>query len=392
MTNTVSVKPELIRWAVDRSGLPLDQLEKRFPRLDKWQTGEREPTFRQLEDFANKTMTPLGFLFLAVPPDEKLPIPDFRTVGDTPIGRLSPNLIEMIQVMQRRQAWMRDFLVEQGQDELEFVGGAKRIRNVHSLAQRIRQSLELDPDWAEAHSTWEDALRTLRNSAERIGILVPISSVVGLNNYRPLDPEEFRGFVLCDSYAPLIFVNGADPKSAQMFTLAHELAHLWIGEGGLFNLINMMPFDDKNERFCNQVAAEFLVPGYKLTERWDEANATRRPFHTIARWFKVSPVVAARRSLDLGLISKPRFFQFYKQDQEDWHRRKEHDKKKRKSGPDFYKVQDVRLGRRFGSAVVRAAREGRILYREAYQLTDLKGKTFDRYADILLKRMKDERQ
>lgn len=390
MMSTVSVKPELIRWAVDRSGLPVDELERRFPRLDEWQTGERQPTLRQLEDFARKTMTPLGFLFLAAPPKEKLPIPDFRTAGDTPPGRPSPNLIEMIQVMQRRQAWMREFLIEQEQDRLELVGSAKNTRNVNSLAQRIRQWLELDPDWAETHTTWEDALRTLRNSAERIGILVPTSSVVGLNNHRPLDPEEFRGFVLCDSYAPLIFVNGADSKSAQMFTLAHELAHLWIGDGGLFNLINMMPFDDENERFCNQVAAEFLVPGYKLTERWDEASGTRRPFHTIARWFKVSPVVAARRALDLGLISKPRFFEFYKQDREDWQRRRRQEKKRK--GGDFYRNQDVRLCRRFASAVVRAVREGRILYREAYQLTDLKGETFNRYADILVKRMKDERQ
>ena len=142
---------------------------------------------------------------------------------------------------------------------------------------------------------WEDALRTLCNSAERIGVLVATSSVVGLNNHRPLDPQEFRGFVLCDSYAPLVFVNGADSKSAQMFTLAHELAHLWIGQDGLFNLIRMMPHTDATERFCNQVAAEFLIPGHKLSERWKEASATDRPFHTIARWYKVSPLVAARR-------------------------------------------------------------------------------------------------
>lgn len=392
MANTVAVKKELIRWAVDRSGLPVDELAKKFPKLDDWKSGEKQPTFRQLEEFAKKTMTPLGFLFLETPPEEKLPIPDFRTKDDTPVGRPSPNLMETIQVMERRQAWMRDFVIEQGQDELEFIGSAKRTRNVHSLAQRMRRSLDLDANWAEFHTKWEDALRTLRNSAERIGILVATSSVVGLNTHRPLDPEEFRGFVLCDSYAPLIFVNGADSKSAQMFTFAHELAHLWIGRGGLFNLVHMLPFDDEAEKFCNQVAAEFLIPSYKLTERWDQANATSSPFHTIARWFKVSPVVAARRALDLGLITKPAFFLFYKQDQDDWHRKKERDKKKKKSSPDFYNVQDVRLGRRFVSAVVRAVREGRILYREAYQLTDLKGATFDTYAKRVLRRMKDEQQ
>ena len=392
MTATVSVKPELIRWAIDRSGLAPEDLENAFPKLDEWRSGKQPPTFKQLELFAHKTMTPLGYFFLESPPDEKLPIPDFRTVGDVPIHRPSPNLIDTLQTMQRRQAWMRDYLIEQGQEALAFVGSGAQSSNVASLAARIRQALGLNIDWAKILATWEDALRTLRNSAERIGILVATSGVVGLNTHRSLDPQEFRGFVLCDSHAPLIFVNGADSKSAQMFTLAHELAHLWLGRDGLFNLIKMMPHNSALERFCNQVAAEFLIPGHKLSERWEEAKATGKPFHTIARWYKVSPLVAARRALDLGLISKAQFFLFYEQDQEDWRRRKAEEKKKRKSGPNFYDVQDVRLGRRFAYAVVRAAREGRLLYRDAYQLTDLKGDTFNQYAHLLVKRMKDERQ
>jgi len=388
---TVTVKPELIRWAIVRSGLSADDLARKFPKLDEWRTGERQPTFRQLEKFAKTTMTPFGFLFLSEPPEEELPIPDFRTVGDTPIDRPSPNLIEMIHTMQRRQAWMRDLLLEDGHERLDYVGSGKRISSFKSLAQRIRQRLDLDADWAEPLASWEDALRTLKNAIERIGILVFSNSVVGLNNYRSLDPEEFRGFVLCDPYAPVIFVNSADSKSAQMFTLAHELAHVWLGTDGLFNLVKMMPANEEAERFCNRVAAEFLIPGYKLTERWDEAKATRHPFQTVARWFKVSPVVAARRALDLRLITTPEFFQFYEQDKEDWQRRRAEQRKKKRGG-DFYRNQTVRLGRRFANAVIRAAREGRILYRDAYRLTDLKGETFNRYADIVLQRMKDERQ
>ena len=386
---TVTVKPELIRWAADRSGLPTQDLLQRYPKFEEWKTGEQQPTHRQLEQFAKTTMTPFGFFFLEKPPEEQLPIPDFRTVGNTPIGRPSPNLIETIQTVQRRQDWMRDLLVEEGHQQLAFVGSGKQISNFKSLAQRIRQELGLDADWAEPLGTWEDALRTLRNAIERIGILVFSNSVVGLNNHRGLDPEEFRGFVLCDLYAPVIFVNSADSKSAQMFTLAHELAHVFNGSDGLFNLVNMLPSNEATEQFCNRVAAEFLIPAYKLTERWDEAVATDRPFQTVARWFKVSPVVAARRALDLRLITKPFFFQFYEQDQEEWQRKAE---QRKKSGGDFYRTQDVRLGRRFASAVVRAVREGRILYRDAYRLTDLKGETFNRYSDLVLKRMKDERQ
>jgi Zn-dependent peptidase ImmA (M78 family) len=176
-----------------------------------------------------------------------------------------------------------------------------------------------------------------------------------------------------------------------MFTLAHELAHVWLGKDGLFNLVFTMPSSAETERFCNRVAAEFLIPAYKLTGRWEEARATEKPFHTIARWFKVSPVVAARRALDLGLITKPEFFAFYRRDQEEWQRLKA-ERKEGGGGGSFYALQDFRLGRRFAAAVVRATREGRISYRDAYRLTDLKGETFNQFADLVLQRMKNERQ
>lgn len=392
MADLATINPELIGWAVTRSGLPREDIQEAFPRLHEWESGERSPTFRQLELFAQKTMTPLGYLFLNSPPDEAISIPDFRTAGDGPVARPSPNLIETIQTMRRRQAWMRESLIEQGEQELQFVGSARQTRNTISLAAKIRETLGLNVDWAETHSSWEDALRTLRQSAERIGVLIATAGVVGLNTHRSLDPQEFRGFVLCDNFAPLVFVNGADSKSAQMFTLAHELAHLWVGQDALVNLVRLIPHSNEIEQFCNQTAAEFLVPGHHLRERWAEAQKTDSPFHTIGRWYKVSPVVAARRALDLKLISKAEFFQFYENDQQEWRRRKSEDKKNRKSGPNFYDVQDVRLGKRFAYAVVRAAREGRLLYRDAYTLTDLKGETFNRYADRLLQRMKNERQ
>jgi Zn-dependent peptidase ImmA (M78 family)/transcriptional regulator with XRE-family HTH domain len=393
MPETVTLKPELIRWAVERSQLPVEVLETQFPRLDEWKRGEAKPTMRQLERLAQKTMTPLGYFFLSQPPDESLPIPDFRTAGDKAIGRPSPNLIETLQTMQRRQAWMREFVVDNGQARMEFVGSTNSGGNIVSLAANIRSKLGLDAAWAEALGTWEDALRILRSAAERIGIFVSSSGFVGLNTHRTLAPQEFRGFVLCDDYVPLVFVNAADSKSARMFTLAHELVHVWIGQGGLFNLIKMMPHDAATERFCNQVAAELLVPAHKLKEKWTEAKAAAAPFKTIARIFKVSPVVAARRALDLGMISKSQFFSFYEEDQNEWLSRKAEEKKKpKRGGPNFYDVQDVRLGRRFAYAVVQAAREGRLLYRDAYLLTDLKGDTFNTYANRLVQRMKDERR
>ena len=384
MPATVEVNPELLKWAIKRSQLPLEGLLEHFPKLDAWLSGDRQPTLRQLEDFAHRTMTPFGYLFLDKPPIEKLPIPDFRTVGDVRIGRPSPNLIETIQVMRRRQSWMRDQAIEAGQEPLSFVGSAK-VGIGLGLATKIRKTLQLDEDWAETESTWEDALRTLRRAIDKLGVVVSVNGIVGLNTHRPLDPQEFRGFVLCDEYAPLIFVNGADSKSAQMFTLAHELVHLWLGQDGIFYLVQMMPHESEIEKYCNRVAAEFLMPGEKLKQRWEAAqNGPGWPFYQIAKWFKVSPIAAARRALDLSLINEAQFFAFYDREQKEWRRRKA-DEKEKGGGGNFYVTHNVRLGHQFGVAIVRAVREGRLLYRDAYQLTDLKGETFDRYADQLMR-------
>ena len=387
-TPSVDVKPEMICWAIDRSGLPTEQLRKKFPKLDDWQSGAKQPTFRQLEQFARSTMTPLGSLFLDSPPHEELPVPDFRTQRDRPLKRFSPNLIDTIRMMQQRQEWMREWLLEEGADELDFVGSLSFGRNIKSAAQRIRQHLDLDPDWAEPLPTWETALRTLRTTVERSGILVFSNSVVGINNRRPLDANEFRGFVLCDRYAPVVFLNDADTKSARIFTLAHEVVHVWLGQDGVFNLENLMPAQEDTERFCNRVAAEFLIPEYKLAQRWEDASKTNRPFHSLAARFKVSPVVAARRALDLRLITKPEFFRFYEHDRDEWRRLKA--RQKRKGGGNFYATQRVRLGRRFSAAVVRAAREGRILYQDAFRLTGMKGKTFHTFAGEVRQKVRNE--
>ena len=120
----VAVKPELLRWAITRSGLPTEELRTKFPKLDEWTRGERQPTFRQLEQFARTTMTPFGAMFLEKPPKEELPVPDFRTRNDAPLRRYSPNLLDTIQTMQRRQAWMREWLIDQGTEPLDYVGAA----------------------------------------------------------------------------------------------------------------------------------------------------------------------------------------------------------------------------------------------------------------------------
>lgn len=374
----VAVKYDLITWARERSGLRTDALVKKFPKFREWERGEAQPTLRQLEALAKTTATPLGYFFLSNPPEEQLPIPDFRTVPGAQARRPSPNLLDTIQTMQQRQGWMRDFLIEEGEPPLAFIGSVNLQDDFDAVASRVRETLSLSANWAYDRRTWTDALTTLRGAIEEVGILVMISGIVGNNTRRKLDVNEFRGFILVDEYCPLIFVNGADAKAAHMFTLAHELAHLWLGRGGVINFDNLQPVNHEVEIFCNRVAAEFLVPAEFMRQVWTEAEQVEEPFQFLARHFKVSPLVAARRALDLSLIPRQEFFSFYREYQEDERRQK-----RKSSGGDFYATQGLRIGERFASAVVRAVKEGRLLYRDAYRLTGLHGKTFDRYAESL---------
>lgn len=373
------IQPALIRWACERSGRDAAGLAKSFPKLEAWQSGEAQPTMNQLEALASATLTPLGFFFLPEPPVETLPVPDFRTVGDRPVRRASAALLETIYAMQRRQDWMREHLLVEGEEPLPFIGCVTLQTRPEVAARLIRETLGMVDGWAQEHATWESALLGLRRAAEAVGILVVVNGVFGNNTHQKLDPEEFRGFVLCDALAPLVFLNGADAKSAQMFTLAHELAHLWLGKDGVFNLPALEASSNEVEKFCNGVAAEVLIPTAELHACWNEDGRKREPYQAVARRFKVSPLVAARRALDAGLISRPAYVAFLREYQDDERRKAA----RKTSGGGFYKTQETRIGRRFGMAVIRAAREGRLLYRDAYRLTGLAGKTFDQYAEGL---------
>ncbi len=376
----VAVSPDVLKWARERARLDVDDLATKFPKYEDWEEGSEQPSLRQLENLARATSTPFGYFFLPEPPDEELHIPDFRTIRDKPIGRPSPDLIETVQTMELRQQWMHEYLDGAGHNPLAFIGSAKLKNDPDLVAAKMRKEIGLSSGWAEALNTWDEARGLLRKFIEDAGVLVVINGVVGNNTSRALDPQEFRGFVLTDLLAPVIFVNGADAKAAQMFTMAHELAHLWLGKSALFDLPHLLPGDDATEKFCNEAAAEFLVPKAELASAWDEAQNQRKPFSFLAQKFKVSPIVVARRALDLKLISKKAFFEFYDAHIAEVQASKEG---KKASGGDFWKTQTYRVGSRFAQAVIAAAKEGKLLYRDAYALTGLRGKTFDDYAKKL---------
>lgn len=372
----VDVSPEILQWAVDRSG-KIDTVNNKFPNWSRWLEGEIQPTLKQLESLAKITYTPLGYFFLNNPPVERLPIPHFRTVnGNIQSSAPSPELIETVQMMERRQEWMHEYLVNQRYDYLQFVGSKSINDNPNQIAKEIKDTLGLKNGWAANCKTWQEALRMLFQKVDEARILLVVNGIVGNNTHRKLNVSEFRGFVLVDEYAPLIFINGADGKAAQMFTLAHELAHIWYGSSAAFDLHELQPAHNETEIACNRVAAEFLVPEAELSKIWLRLNNETDKFQQLARQFKVSEIVAARRALDLSLITLEQFFEFYNS-------RITFESGNSSSGGNFYATQTFRIGRRFAETIIIAAKEGKILYNDAYRLTGLNGNTFSEFASRL---------
>lgn len=364
----------MLNWAIARAGYNLRDFTARFPKVQEWLSGAKHPTLKQLEDFSHRVHLPFGYLFLDQPPQEALAFPFFRTGSGQQQG-VSLNVYDTILLIQKRQDWLVEYLADNEFPVLSFVGSAADETDPLVIVNSIRRTLNLEPVWANRMRSWADALDFLAAKLEGAGIQVVFNSVVENNNHRPIEVEECRGFVLVDSYAPFMFVNAADGKAAQMFTIAHELAHIWIGQSAGFDMQQLLPADDPLEKLCDQVAAELLVPADEFNRFWNQ----NPDINAMPRYFKVSPIVLARRALDLGKMSRAAFFQWYREYQEAVRTKKENTT----GGGDFYLTQKKRLGLRYAALVDRAVKEKQLLYREAYQLTGLKGDTYQNFINKL---------
>lgn len=362
----VSVNPDQLQWARKRAGLTVDALENRFPKLESWERGEAEPTLKQLEAFAMATHVPIGYLFLPEPPRETVPIPDLRTVADRGVDGPSPDLLDTIYLCQQRQEWYRDFARKAGEPRRAFVGSATVTDKIEDVASRMRHALGFDLDERRRIPTWTDALRSFIEQADALGVLVMVSGVVGANNRRKLDPEEFRGFALSDDLAPLVFINGTDTKAAQMFTLAHELAHLWLGESALSDVGPLTAPSYPVEKWCNRVAAELLVPMSVFREELRTSTDLRAELDRLARRFKVSTLVVLRRLHDAGALNREALWVEYEREVERLRRIP------RGNGGDFYLTQAARAGKRFVRALVVSTFEGQSSFTEALRLLGIK--------------------
>ena len=387
----VTVAPELFRWARERSGVAREDLSTKFKKLSEWETGEVQPTLKQVEAFARAVHVPVGYMFLTEPPEESIPIPDFRTIAGRTVTHPSPNLLDTIYSCQERQVWYREFARVAQQPSLDFVSSTTMRVPPEIVAARMRETLEFEVDARRECPTWSDAFRLFARKVNDAGVLVMVSGVVLSNNRRRLDPMEFRGFALSDPLAPLVFVNAADTKAAQMFTLAHELAHLWLGASALSDMgvkpdhlspgaaalsdIGAEPTHRVRgeELWCNAVAAEFLVPLETLRVELRRDEQLLDAMSRLARAFKVSTLVVLRRLFDAEWIGRETFEEIWRDEIARLRRLAQRDG----DGGDFYRTTSVRVGRRFARALVASTLEGQTLHRDAFRMLGIsKTETF----------------
>lgn len=363
---TANINTAMLTWARERSGCSVSDFAHKLmideERLLKWESGEQTLTFNQAMQFADKAHVPFGYLFLLNPPVETLLIPDLRTVEGKPVNRPSAELLDIVKLMLQRQEWYREYLKQQFIEPNPYVGRFSVQDDVKTIVESIRKVLNLASHPHRGNS--DDYYRGLVNRIESVGILVMRQANLG-HFTRPLRVEEFRGFAITDEYAPIIFVNHADAPGARLFTLIHELCHIWIGQSGISD--GDTHASRKEEVLCNAVAAELLVPAEEFQLLWQQDKENWQDnLPPLENHFRVSSWVLARRALTLGFIQHDDYSRFIAKLKAAWLERE----KSEKGGPTYYKTKKAQISQPFSRAVVGQALSGQLLLREASMLLD----------------------
>lgn len=375
MAVRVDVAPSVLSWALDVTSADRGALQNRF-KVEQWLTADARPTFKQLQAFAKAAGVPFGYLLLPQPPTWTLPVPDFRE-GFAGAPTPSANLVAVLGQSQRRQEWYRDYALTQGAEPLEFVGSAANLQPVAAAAQ-IRQALGFEV--SDRHGTWADTRKALLQSFEALGGLTVATSIVENNTRRPLDENEFRGFALVDDIAPLVFVNTHQTLNGQIFTLAHEVAHVWHGTSGIGNEDLRSDGQSEIERWCNAVASEVLVPRDDLAPRHAAVAGAPLPeaLDALAREFRCGTLVVLQALHRTGVRRIDNFAAAY---DAELARLRELNAASESSGGNHYNNQPFRVGERLSRALVADALEGRTPISEAMRLMSMtSASTFDEYA------------
>ena len=373
------VNPDVLTWALARSPSSRKQIASKLKidesRLARWEGGAPIP-FDKATGLASALRFPFGYFFLKHLPDDDLPIPDRRQLG--PAYKPTPDFLQLVNDVLLRRDWYEDFLRTTGRPtKRSFVSSFDLEARTGDVAASIRKTLGVTPELRNTTGGWSEYLSALARSAEDAGILVMRSSVVGNSTNRPITTEEVQGFAITDPLVPVVFVNSRDFKAAQVFTFAHELAHIWIGQSAITNAIadGSAPSNDAVERFCDRVATEVLVPANEFKAVWDATRSDSRTA-TMPRRFWVSSFVVLRRAHELGRISTAEFHDLWASE------RKRIQRAKSPGGGDFYRTLFVRMGNKLTHSVVREVASNNLLIRDAARLLNVSPKTLSNVVEV----------
>lgn len=376
----INLAPSIIEWLFQKIQHD-NQNSKVSEMINNWKSGEKVPTFNQVEEVSKKMCIPLGYFFLQTPPIEECKILEYRTVDSINIIEPSRNLIDTVDAMEDIQNWMRDYLIESGFEKLGFVGTGKNNSDVKDIADNIRKQIGIDITWFERCKDTSDGYNYIRGRMENAGILVLMNGVVGQNTRRSLNVKEFRAFTLIDQYAPLIFINTNDTAAGKLFSLFHEVAHIWLGIDNFYNdQYGNATQVSESEKICNAVAAEILVPMDNFKVSWNqiEGQSNFEIVVELAKKYSCSQSVVARRALDSKRITVDEYNRIIGENIRQYEEWMEAKKSKKSSGGNYYNTLQSRLDHRFVNAIYNSAQEGRTQYTEAYHLTHTNRSTFNK--------------
>jgi Zn-dependent peptidase ImmA (M78 family) len=374
--DTVTINAVILEWVAGRMGTSREELPATLAsrKSARERIAAGQLTVSQIEKIAKKARVPFGTLFLDKPPAApKMDIPDLRqTPNPTPLGEdFTDTYVDVV----AKHAWYRAQLSARGVRPPGFVGRFRFSEKpkADAVAADIVSTLGIsDRDRAQSPNA-EAYFSCLARKAEDAGVLIMKASFVKAQTRRPLSVAEFRGFAIADKFAPLIFVNSNDAEVATVFTLMHELAHIWLGQSGISEV--EIRHATGLEKFCNQVAAEVLVPATALKSEWDRVRDVR----AVAEHFRVSRFVAGIHLLDLKIIS-----------QKDLDTALSGKLPPRKKGKVSQLVMiPIRNSRRLTLDLVSSAARGETLYREAASLLNVKPDTVVTLYDSLRKKPRE---
>lgn len=349
---TGSFNPEVFRWARESAGLTPVEAARAIgivpASLTAIEDGEKVPSRTNLSNMAKAYHRSLLTLYLSVPPQKGDRGEDFRTVVAERTIEAEAEVDALLRDLRARQSLVKAILQdEEGTQPIEFVGSARISQSVSGLRQMIEQQLGLNRTQYRAQASAEAAFALLRDKTQQAGVFVLLAGNLG-SHHTAIPVEAFRGLAIADQIAPFIVINDGDAKAAWSFTLLHELAHLWLGSTGVSGGGHQ---EQRIERFCNEVAAEFLLPSSDIETINVEGLSKDALIAVISdyatRW-RVSRQMVAYGLRKADKISLNSWKVLEAAIRELWasERRREKDLARGKSsGPSYYVIRRHRLGR-----------------------------------------------